>query len=138
MAELANEIEILGAGIRFPFRFTSQGGVDFSVTDPLNLQHLKEGIIQRLFTSLGERVVEPGIGSNLNNAVFEPNDEFLESAVRRIAEASLIAEPRLESFSVTVTRPRADTLLLDIAFKPIGVNVEANLVFPFFLSAVGV
>lgn len=58
-------------GISFPFRFGSNGGVVTSKLNHYDTSRIKESIHQIVLTFLGERVMLPNFGSNLNDYVFE-------------------------------------------------------------------
>ena len=91
-----------------------------SATDPT---HIVESIKQIFGTHFLQRVMEPDVYSNLASALFEPNDETLQSIIKsRIIEALERLEERVEtteddiSFTVETTE-RGEFLFATIKFK---------------------
>lgn len=63
--------------MRFPFRMTRDGAETSTRAD-----HIREEIMQVIFTSPGERVFRPEFGFGARQHVFEPNSVQLWEAVR--------------------------------------------------------
>ena len=61
--------------IAYPYDIAPEGTTATTDED----RHLRDLVEQLLFTSPGERVNRPELGSGLSQLVFEPNDEVLES-----------------------------------------------------------
>ncbi|MBI4650387.1 GPW/gp25 family protein [Candidatus Desantisbacteria bacterium] len=64
--------------LEIPFKKGSSGGA--AETGDIN-KHIKNKLIQVLFTIPGERVNLPGFGCRIRDLVFEPNNEIMTSAV---------------------------------------------------------
>tara|TARA_R110000765_G_scaffold205484_1_gene310232 strand:- start:307 stop:717 length:411 start_codon:yes stop_codon:yes gene_type:complete len=80
-------------GLAYPMRLDGVGG-SFSQNE--NLGTLRDGIIQLLMTSPGERVMRPDFGTDLRAAVFEPLDQKLLLTIKTsILEALNKYEPRV-------------------------------------------
>ena len=73
--------------VAFPFRFDGRGRTAGSSED----DHIRELIEQVLFTSPGERVNRPTLGSGLLKLVFEPNSEALGAATQLAVQGALQA-----------------------------------------------
>ena len=71
--------------IAFPYRFDSRG----RTTDPGIADHVRDMIELLIFTSPGERVNRPDLGSGLNQLVFAPNSPELAAALQFTLQASL-------------------------------------------------
>ncbi len=65
--------------LQFPFRRGASGGA--AETGDVD-QHIKDKMMQVLFTMPGERVNLPDFGCGLRDLVFEGNNEVLVSAAR--------------------------------------------------------
>lgn len=67
-----------------------------------NDQSVRQSIRNLVLTNYGERPFQPTIGSTVNRALFEPNDDFLadeiETSIRRTIESN---EPRATVISVS-------------------------------------
>jgi phage baseplate assembly protein W len=71
--------------IDFPFRFDKTGGTATATTE----KHIRDMIEQLLFTSPGERVNQPDLGSGLMQLVFAPNSPELAAALQFTLQAAL-------------------------------------------------
>lgn len=67
-----------------------------------NDQSVRQSIRNLVLTNYGERPFQPTIGSTVNRALFEPNDDFLadeiETSIRKTIESN---EPRASVISVS-------------------------------------
>jgi phage baseplate assembly protein W len=71
--------------LAFPYGFDSTGHT--AQTDLL--QHIRDMILQILFTSPGERVNRPTFGSGTAQLVFAPNSDVLAAAQQQAIQAGL-------------------------------------------------
>jgi uncharacterized protein len=108
--------------LSFPFRLAPDGRVANSKID----SHVKELIIQLLFTNPGERVNLPEFGCGLMNIVFEGNTEGLASQVKFMITQALnrwlgdiitvediVTESKEGELRIEVIYTRKDTLVQD-------------------------
>ena len=72
-------------------------------------RHVRDLIEQILFTSPGERVNRPDFGTTILQLLFEPNSDFLATAVQAVVQAALQQElgGRIEIERVDVTSEEA-------------------------------
>lgn len=90
---------ILYRGISFPWR-RGKTQVPAAAQDE---QLLADDLVQLLFTSKRERVMRTTLGTDLNKAVFENNDDLLDAVVRgEIAGSVGRSEPRILLSSVEI------------------------------------
>ena len=73
------------APIAHPFHVDGRGRVAAASEG----DHLDQLVEQVLFTSPGERVNRPDFGSGLNQLVFAPNSEELQTAVEYLVQGAL-------------------------------------------------
>jgi phage baseplate assembly protein W len=92
--------------IDFPFQFDGRGRSALTTSD----DHIRDLIEQFLFTSAGERVNRPDLGSGLLQMVFAPNSPELAAALQHTVQAGLqrwlgdlIAVQKLEVISRDAT-----------------------------------
>jgi uncharacterized protein len=71
--------------IDFPFRFDRTGATATATTE----EHIRDMIEQLLFTSPGERVNQPDLGSGLMQLVFATNSPELAAALQFTLQAAL-------------------------------------------------
>lgn len=72
--------------IAYPFQFNARGRTATSNTDS---DHVRDMIEQLLFTTPGERVNQPDLGSGLLQMVFAPNSPELAAALQLTVQAAL-------------------------------------------------
>ena len=128
------ENSFLGKGWSFPPTF-----------DPVNRQlemlqgeeDIKSSLQILLSSRLGERVMQPEFGCNLDDLVFENLDATLITDIKNRVEVSILYfEPRINLNTIEII-PQTDlggNILLSINYTVRATNSRTNLVFPFYLS----
>jgi phage baseplate assembly protein W len=129
--ELSNN-DFLGKGWSFPPTFSAN-------TETVEMTE-KEEDIQRslqvlLSTRVGERVMQPKFGCNLDDYLFESLDTTTKTLIReKVETAILYFEPR-----ITVKRVHVDTerelegvILIEVDYVVRATNSRFNFVFPYF------
>ncbi len=122
----------LGTGWSFPVRIGPNGGVALSSYE----DNIRECVKVILGTALGERVMEPAIGSKVHDYVFHPNTANTASYVSYYAQQSLDKhEPRIRDVGVRAMPDPSNenTLILEITYKLVHDNTLRNMVYPFYL-----
>ncbi len=125
-------VDILGAGIGFPFRIDHRGGLALSRHE----QDVSEAIWLILSTAQGERPMRPDFGCGIHNHVFESlSAEALGRFEYEIRVALDRWEPRIDVISVMFDSDRigAGELAIDIAYRVRETNDVRNLVYPFYV-----
>lgn len=101
----------------FPFRITETGSKTSNRAD-----HIREQIMQVLFTSPGERVFRPEFGFGARQHVFEPNAIPLWEAVRSRLHGSLTdalageVDPKTLQVEVNAPEGSPEQLLVRITY----------------------
>jgi phage baseplate assembly protein W len=130
--------DFLGIGLKYPFQFQSVfGGTEVSATTSRDHEHIRESILQILGTRLGERFMNPEFGSQLNDLVFEQNDEVLKGLIRHyVIDAIKRWEKRVVITCVTFddAPQNIDSNLLPvrISYRVIQSQAEGTFVYPFY------
>ena len=121
----------LGSGWAFPVH--ESGGATATAAYE---QHVGEAIRIILGTEPGERVMRPDFGAGLGAFVFEPiNATTLETLRKRVSEALIDWEPRIDLQEVRVTAAAEDgKLLVEVSYRVRATNSHQNLVYPFYLE----
>lgn len=104
-------------GLKFPFEVNSKGGLSLSRQTKDNSDIIDDKIDQLLNTSRGERTMECDIFSELDTAVFSPNDATTRTIVEYQVKQSLfknIPEITVQSVSV-VSQNKA--LIVFVTYK---------------------
>jgi len=89
-------------GVAFPLDTQGTGGI---FTSNEGIKSIRDGLIQLLLTSRGERVMRPSFGTHIRRQVFDPNDALAEGALKaQITEAIATYEPRVVIKELEVSR----------------------------------
>ena len=123
----------LGRGWAFPVTF-SKGGNAITMLEAE--EDIKNSLEILLSTSLGERVMVPTYGCNLDRQIFESIDTTFSTYItEQIRTAIIYNEPRVKLESVDYEDDRLNgKVLITINYTVISTNTRYNLVFPFFLE----
>lgn len=127
-------LSFLGTGWSFPPRFSKAAGDLIMVSD---LEDITESLSILLSTTMGERIMQPSYGSNLQDFIFEPMGRSMLSYVETlISDAILYHEPRIKMNKVTLDSSDyvAGKLLIEIDFTVSSTNSRYNYVYPFYIN----
>jgi phage baseplate assembly protein W len=123
----------LGRGWSFPPNFIKGG----NAVDMLEAEaDIKSSLIIILSTTIGERVMQPDFGSNLDKLIFEPLDTTFSTYITQlIRNAILYFEPRITLDNVTYeTDELSGKIDITINFTINGTNNRSNIVFPYYFN----
>ncbi len=127
------DYDFIGRGWSFPPTFRKEtGGVDM-LTGKDDIQ----SSIEILFsTGIGERVMQPGYGADMERLLFEPmNTTLLTFMANRIEQAILFFEPRVILNRVRLLPvPEEGLVQILIDYTVAGTNTRDNFVYPFYLG----
>jgi uncharacterized protein len=124
----------LGTGWGFPVGFNNVSG-DVSMTSDVEDILCSLNII--LSTSIGERLMQPKFGCNLNDVMFEPVNTSLLSFIKGlVTDAILYHEPRIRMDKLTIDTEYylEGRLLIGIEFRVAATNSRYNYVYPFYIN----
>jgi phage baseplate assembly protein W len=110
----------------FPYSIDARGRTATTGID----DHVRDLILQVLFTSPGERVNRPGFGCGVRQLVFQPNADALATATQQLIQGALLRwlEPVIVVEAVRV-EARAATLEITVAYvrRDTGEREEVNV-----------
>lgn len=137
MANNDNNISInksfLGRGWKFPVTF-----VDSSFTVELveDEQDIAESIQIILNTTLGERVMHPDFGANLEDLLFEKIDiTTLTMITNRLKRAFLYHESRIKVDDIDITPDIENGIIqVTVNYTVSATNTRTNLVYPYYIN----
>lgn len=124
----------LGRGWSFPPEFDRQAGAVLMLEEETDIQ---SSLYILLSTRLGERVMLPGYGCNMDSLVFEAMNLTLLTYLKDLVEnAILYHEPRIELDKVIIdtTSQNEGLLLIEIHYNVRTTNSRYNYVYPFYLN----
>ncbi len=124
----------LGRGWSFPPEFDRKAGAVLMLEEETDIQ---SSLHILLSTRLGERVMLPEYGCNMDSLVFEAMNLTLLTYLKDLVEnAILYHEPRIELDKVIIdtTSQNEGLLLIEIHYNVRTTNSRYNYVYPFYLN----
>jgi len=122
----------LGTGWGFPPSFEAQRGGVVMASDE---DDIEQSLKILLSTRLGERIMLPDYGCNLEDLLFSPMDLTLKTFVRdQVQTAILYHEPRIDPIKVDFSESNdlEGELLILVEYIIRATNSRKNMVFPFY------
>ena len=127
----------LGTGWAFPPEFDKDAGTVEMVSD---YKDIEQSLNILLSTSLGERVMQPDYGCNLNDYMFESLSSTLIGIIKHHVEnAILYYEPRIVAENVDVTAADSFDLIegkfsISVEYSIPQTNSRFNYVYDYYLN----
>jgi uncharacterized protein len=127
----------LGTGWSFPPSFNRETG---SVEMSSDLEDIRESLNILLSTSLGERVLQPDYGCNLEDYMFDSlNNSVIGIIKHHVENAILFYEPRIIAESIDVTASDSTDLIegrftITIEYTIPETNSRFNYVYDYYLN----
>ena len=130
---MANDRSFLGTGWSFPPTFPRSTRSVEMLSDEYDIQSSLEILLS---TRVGERVMQPKYGCNMEKLLFEPLDTTLQAYMKDlIRTAILYFEPRIILESITlVPVVNEGRINVNIEFTVATTNTRNNFVYPFYLN----
>ncbi len=127
-----NKKSFLGIGWGFPPEFSEDLNQVVMISEE---EDIKSSLEILLTTRLGERVLLPNYGCNLQDLLFEKLDRTLITYAKELIETAILYhEPRIDVIKIDVseTDPLEGQLIIKIAYRIRATNSRTNVVFPFY------
>jgi uncharacterized protein len=122
----------LGKGWSFPPTFNKQLK---AVEMTEKVEDIEKSLQILLTTSIGERIMQPRYGCNMDDLVFENLDIATQTLIiDRIQTAILFFEPRIKAKKITLNMQNQleGEILVEIDYIIPSTNSRYNFVFPFY------
>lgn len=122
----------LGTGWTFPPTFDTGSWMARTSSDEKDIHESLEILFT---TKLGERIMEPGYGCNLEDLLFSPIDLTMKTLViDQIRTAILYHEPRIDAQTIDISDGDVlqGELLIKIDYVIRSTNARSNFVYPFY------
>lgn len=132
-----NEKSFLGRGWSFPPSFDIDKREVFMVEAE---EDINQSLHILLSTSLGERVVQPEYGCNLQEFQFEPMNPSLLGYLRDVVETAILYyEPRIKVETISITEADSQEaiegkLLIAVDYFIRETNSRFNFVYDFYIK----
>lgn len=99
-------------------------------------EDIKSSLHVLLSTSLGERVMQPAYGCNLDRQVFESLDTTFSTFItEQVRTAILTNEPRVTLDNIEYEEDFLNgRVVMTIIFTIISTNTRSNIVYPFYFT----
>lgn len=123
----------LGRGWKFPVSFSKESGTANLVEDE---DDIRESLIILLATSLGERLMRPDYGSNLDDLLFETiSVTTLTMISNRLKRAIMFNESRIKADKIDITPNSTEGIIyVTVEYTIRANNTRWNLVYPYYLK----
>ena len=122
----------LGTGWSFPPEFNKQlNEVEMSSEE----KDIKESLIIILSTRVGERIMHPDFGCNLDELIFAPINLSLLTYVKDLIETAILyfeARIDLDTVNIQTNNEIEGELLIELNYTIRATNSRRNLVYPFY------
>ncbi len=132
MKEDIQHTNFLGRGWSFPPTFNRHmPGVEMLEKEP----DIRSSLEILLSTALGERVMLPEYGCNMEDLLFESLDTTTKTLMAdRIKTAILLHEPRIDvqRIEMKTQQELEGIILIEIEYVVRSTNTRSNFVFPFY------
>ena len=94
-----------------------------------NDQSIKQSVRNLILTNYGERLFQPGIGSNIYRSLFEPNDVIAAEDIKYHIETTVRQnEPRVNLLQVDVfSNQEKDSITINVVFAILSTNQIQSL-----------
>jgi len=125
--------DFLGRGWSFPPRFDAR----LQEVEMVQAEDdIRESLKVLLSTRLGERIMRPNFGCNLNEYVFENLNVTQKTLIKDLLETAILYhEPRveLENIFLDANEILEGKLIIHIDYIVRATNARTNMVYPFYL-----
>ncbi|MDI9311620.1 MAG: GPW/gp25 family protein [Limnohabitans sp.] len=122
----------LGTGWSFPPEFDKSTKAVVTISDE---EDIKSSLEILLSTKLGERVMQPKYGCNMDELLFNPLDLTLKTFVSELIKSAILYhEPRIDVEKIDITQgdDLNGELLVILDYKIRATNSRINWVYPFY------
>jgi uncharacterized protein len=129
---MGNKQGFLGKGWSFPPEFKQTTKSVVMISDE---EDIKSSLEILLSTKIGERIMQPKYGCNLDELIFNPLNRTLKTYVSElIRTAILYHEPRIDVEKIDISQGDAlkGELLVLLDYKIRATNSRINMVYPFY------
>ncbi|WP_297087453.1 GPW/gp25 family protein [uncultured Draconibacterium sp.] len=122
----------LGRGWAFPPEFSKQTGGVKMLEDEADIESSLEILLS---TRLGERIMLPEYGCNLDELLFKPLNLTLKTYITDLIKTAILYhEPRIDVNKITIDKASqlGGEVLIGINYTVRTTNSRRNMVFPFY------
>jgi phage baseplate assembly protein W len=132
MVKQNDNASFLGRGWSFPPEFNrSMNNIEMSEGE----EDIKESIEILLSTQVGERMMHPDFGCNLERLMFENLDLTLQRYIKDLIQTAILKyETRINLEEISFhPEPQYGRIIINIQYTIRSTNTRTNLVYPYYL-----
>lgn len=129
---MENELAFLGRGWSFPPSFDHRSGEVTLISGEADIESSLEILLS---TKLGERVMQPTFGCQLDELQFSPLNRTTITYVADLIETAILYhEPRINVEKITMSEATGQLGIINIEVHYVirSTNSRKNLVYPFY------
>jgi uncharacterized protein len=129
---MENNQAFLGTGWGFPPEFKKSNKSVVMISDE---EDIKSSLEILLSTKVGERIMQPKYGCNMDELIYNPLNRTLKTYVSDLIKTAILYfEPRidLEKISIDKGDDLNGELLIILDYKIRATNSKINMVYPFY------
>lgn len=134
MAKGFEQDDFLGRGWSFPPTFNADlQGVEMTEKN----EDIQRSLQILLTTTIGERIMQPKYGCNMDDMIFEGMDTTTKTIMKdKIRTAILFFEPRIDVVSIVMNTMNEleGEILIEIEYVIRATNSRFNFVFPYYVN----
>lgn len=122
----------LGTGWSFPPEFKKNNKAVVMTSDEADIKSSLEILLS---TKIGERIMQPRYGCNMDELIFETLDRTLKTYVSELIKTAILYyEPRIDAEKIDILQgdDLEGELLVIIDYRIRSTNSRSNLVYPFY------
>jgi len=122
----------MGTGWSFPPAFEKSTAQVTMTSDEEDIQKSLEILIS---TRLGERVMQPGYGCNMEHLLFEPLTLSLKTYMRDLLQTAILyheARIKLDKLDMSESADLEGVVLIKITYTVKATNSRFNYVYPYY------
>jgi uncharacterized protein len=131
MTDFASK-SFMGTGWSFPPAFEKSTAQVTMTSDEEDIQKSLEILIS---TRLGERVMQPGYGCNMEHLLFEPLTLSLKTYMRDLLQTAILyheARIKLDKLDMSNSVDTEGLVLIEISYTVKATNSRFNYVYPYY------
>jgi phage baseplate assembly protein W len=130
---MSTDESFLGKGWGFPPTFNKTTRTVDMLTGEDDIRSSLEILLS---THVGERVMQPKYGCNLDRLIFEPVDTTLQAYIKDLVKTAILYfEPRIILNDVVlIPRQMEGRIDIDIHYTVATTNTRNNYVYPFYIE----
>lgn len=130
---MLSDSDFIGRGWSFPPAFDKATA---ALKTASGIEDIHESLKIIFTTALGERIMNPTFGCNLQDMLLEPLNSSAVAYIRNLIETAILYhEPRIDAEAIDLQQDNAQGVLyIEVNYKVRGTHSRFNFVYPFYIN----